>query len=113
MEGCDTPFLRDQLAGPPHLGRDRGNDRQPVAPAGRGMTILPDAPWRNRAALGQLATVLGGGAGEARFVGGAVRDTLLGIDVADIDIATSHAPTEVIARLQDARIKAIPTGLAH
>ncbi len=77
------------------------------------MTILPDAPWRNRAALGQLATVLGGGAGEARFVGGAVRDTLLGIDVADIDIATSHAPTEVIARLQDARIKAIPTGLAH
>ncbi|WP_380786541.1 CCA tRNA nucleotidyltransferase [Sphingomonas sp. R86521] len=77
------------------------------------MTTLPDAPWRNRVGLEQLATALGAQDGQARFVGGAVRDTLLQLDVADIDIATSHAPTEVIARLQDARIKAIPTGLAH
>lgn len=77
------------------------------------MTILPDAPWRNRAGLDQLATALGAQDGHARFVGGAVRDTLLQLDVADIDIATSHPPAEVIARLQDARIKAIPTGLAH
>ncbi len=75
--------------------------------------MLPDAPWRHRAGLDRLADALGSDAGEARFVGGAVRDTLLGLDVADIDIATSHPPTEVIARLQDARIKAIPTGLAH
>ena len=75
--------------------------------------ILPDAPWRARPALRNLATVLGAAEGQARYVGGAVRDTLLGIPVADIDIATSHAPTEVIERLQDARIKAIPTGLAH
>jgi poly(A) polymerase len=75
--------------------------------------VLPDAPWRHRAGLDRLAAALGSDAGEARFVGGAVRDTLLGLDVADIDIATSHPPTEVIARLQDARIKAIPTGLAH
>ena len=75
--------------------------------------MLPDAPWRHRAGLDRLAAALGSDAGEAHFVGGAVRDTLLGLDVADIDIATSHPPTEVIARLQDARIKAIPTGLAH
>jgi poly(A) polymerase len=75
--------------------------------------ILPDAPWRTRAGLATLATALGAGDGQARYVGGAVRDTLLGVPVADIDIATSHAPDEVVARLADARIKAIPTGLAH
>lgn len=77
------------------------------------MTTLPDAPWRNRPGLDRLAAALGAKEGQARFVGGAVRDTLLQLDVADIDIATAHAPAEVIARLEDARIKAIPTGLAH
>jgi poly(A) polymerase len=75
--------------------------------------ILPDAPWRRREGLEALATVLGAADGESRVVGGAVRDTLLGIDVADVDIATRLPPQEVIERLQDARIKAVPTGLAH
>jgi poly(A) polymerase len=77
------------------------------------MTILPDAPWRARPSLDRLAAVIGAGDGQARYVGGAVRDTLLGIEVADIDIATSLPPAEVLARLEDARIKAVPTGLAH
>ncbi|MGA1800083.1 CCA tRNA nucleotidyltransferase [Sphingomonas sp. 4RDLI-65] len=75
--------------------------------------ILPGAAWRNREGLEALATVLGAAEGESRFVGGAVRDTLLGIEVADVDIATRLPPQEVIERLQDARIKAVPTGLAH
>lgn len=75
--------------------------------------ILPAAPWRQRDGLEALAQVLGTADGESRFVGGAVRDTLLGIDVADVDIATRLPPQEVIERLQDARIKAVPTGLAH
>jgi poly(A) polymerase len=79
----------------------------------RETTMLPDAPWRHRAGLDELATVLGADRGEARFVGGAVRDTLLGLDVADIDIATSHPPAEVLARLRAAGIRAVPTGLAH
>ena len=73
--------------------------------------ILPDAPWRRRQGLIHLAEVLG--PGDARFVGGAVRDTLLGIDVADVDIATRHSPKTVLDLLEAARIKAIPTGLAH
>ncbi|KQU55827.1 polynucleotide adenylyltransferase [Sphingomonas sp. Leaf339] len=73
--------------------------------------VLPDAPWRHRAGLVQLADVLG--TGEARFVGGAVRDTLLGLDVADIDIATRHTPETVLALLKTAGIRAVPTGLAH
>ena len=75
--------------------------------------ILPAAPWRDRDGLEALTRVLGAAEGESRFVGGAVRDTLLGIDVADVDIATRLPPQEVIERLQDARIKAVPTGLAH
>ncbi len=49
----------------------------------------------------------------ARFVGGAVRNALLGLDVGDIDIATPLLPEEVIRRLEAAQIKAVPTGIEH
>ena len=74
---------------------------------------LPDVAWRHRTGLDALCAVLGADQGRVRFVGGAVRDALLGIDVADIDLATTHAPEQVIALLKGAGIKAIPTGLAH
>lgn len=74
---------------------------------------LPLAAWRDRPGLDRLAAALGAEQGAARYVGGAVRDTLLGLPVADIDIATRHAPQEVVARLEAAGIKAIPTGIAH
>jgi poly(A) polymerase len=74
---------------------------------------LPDAPWRHRPGLDGLLRALGSTKGEARFVGGAVRDTLLGQPVSDIDIATIHEPHHVLERLQAAGIKAIPTGMAH
>jgi poly(A) polymerase len=51
--------------------------------------------------------------GEARFVGGVVRNALLGIAVNDIDIATPLTPDEVTKRLQAAGIKAVPTGIEH
>lgn len=76
-------------------------------------TCLPPAEWRSLPGLDRLATILGGEAGEARFVGGAVRDSLLEIAVADVDLATCHAPETVMARLKDAGIRAVPTGLAH
>lgn len=75
--------------------------------------ILPDAPWRHRAGLDRLCTALGAQGGESRFVGGAVRDTLLGIAVNDIDIATRLSPDDVCDRLRAAHIKAVPTGIAH
>lgn len=73
--------------------------------------ILPDADWRTRPGVAELTAALG--TGNARFVGGAVRDTLLGLPVADIDVATRHAPEAVVDLLEAARIKAIPTGIAH
>ena len=49
----------------------------------------------------------------ALFVGGCVRDSLLGRDVGDVDIATALAPDIVSKRIEDAGLKAVPTGLAH
>jgi poly(A) polymerase len=60
-----------------------------------------------------LLSVLGAAEGETRYVGGCVRDTLLGVPVSDVDLATRLMPEEVIARLKRAKIKAVPTGLAH
>ena len=51
--------------------------------------------------------------GAARFVGGAVRNALLGEAVGDIDIATPLVPDEVMRRLQAARLGAVPTGIEH
>jgi len=76
------------------------------------MVTLPDAAWRHRDGLSALVDRLGGGE-TTRVVGGAVRDTLLGLDVSDIDMATRLPPADVLARLEAAGIKAVPTGLAH
>ena len=51
--------------------------------------------------------------GDARFVGGAVRNALLGVSVADIDIAVPMPPTESLARLRARGIKVVETGLEH
>jgi poly(A) polymerase len=51
--------------------------------------------------------------GEARFVGGAVRNALLGAAVVDIDIAVPMPPSEAIARLVSNNIKVVETGLDH
>ncbi len=53
------------------------------------------------------------GPGNSRFVGGAVRDTLLGLPVQDLDLATSLSPYEVMRRCGTAGIKSVPTGIAH
>ncbi|HYJ29759.1 MAG TPA: CCA tRNA nucleotidyltransferase [Allosphingosinicella sp.] len=74
---------------------------------------LPRAAWRARPELRRLLDVLGARAGETRFVGGCVRDTLLGFAVSDVDLATRIAPEAVLGRLGDAGIKAVPTGIAH
>jgi poly(A) polymerase len=70
-------------------------------------------PWMvEPATCAVLAALLAGGV-EARFVGGSVRDALLGKQIGDIDIATPASPERVIELLEKAGIKAVPTGLAH
>jgi poly(A) polymerase len=53
------------------------------------------------------------GKDHARFVGGAIRNALMGREVTDIDIATPLAPDNVIGNLKAAGIGVIPTGIAH
>ena len=50
---------------------------------------------------------------EVRFVGGCVRDALAGRPVKDIDLATADPPEKVISLLEQAGLKAVPTGIAH
>lgn len=50
---------------------------------------------------------------DARLVGGAVRDLLAGLPVADFDLATARAPADVMRVLGEAGIRTVPTGLAH
>ncbi|MGB5484671.1 CCA tRNA nucleotidyltransferase [Parasphingorhabdus sp.] len=71
---------------------------------------LPPADWMARRGLAALIAALDG---KARFVGGAVRDTLLGLEVKDVDIATPLLPVDVMDRLTAASIKVVPTGIAH
>jgi poly(A) polymerase len=73
--------------------------------------ILPAAAWTRREDLAQLIATLG--AGKVRYVGGAVRDTLLGLEVKDIDLATVLVPEEVVALLKTAGIRTVPTGIEH
>ncbi|MFN3523482.1 MAG: CCA tRNA nucleotidyltransferase [Phenylobacterium sp.] len=54
-----------------------------------------------------------GGPGCARFVGGCVRNSLLGAGIDDIDIATILAPPAVIAAVEAAGLRAVPTGVEH
>ncbi|MBL0914828.1 MAG: CCA tRNA nucleotidyltransferase [Sphingopyxis sp.] len=75
------------------------------------MTALPDSAWRKAPGLRRIVAALG--ADKVKIGGGAVRDTLLGLPVTDIDIATPLLPDEVVARLEAADIKVIPTGIAH
>lgn len=50
---------------------------------------------------------------QALFVGGCVRNALLGAPVADIDIATDARPERVIALASAAGLKPVPTGIEH
>ena len=71
------------------------------------------AKWRRRRGTARLLDALGAGEGLTRYVGGAVRDELLGLKVNDVDLATRLKPEDVIERLGQARIKAVPTGIEH
>jgi poly(A) polymerase len=73
--------------------------------------LLPQADWTRREDLSALIAALG--PGQARYVGGAVRDTLLGHPVKDVDIATPLHPDAVIKRLTAAGIRTVPTGIEH
>jgi poly(A) polymerase len=76
-------------------------------------TSIGVKPWMQAAETRAVMAALeaAGGAGCARFVGGCVRNTVIGRPVADIDIATTLTPDRVTAALKAAGLKAVPTGV--
>jgi len=70
-----------------------------------------DCDWLQREDLRALVDALGADA--VRYVGGAVRDSLLRLPVKDIDMATRLSPQVVTDRLEAAGLRAVPTGIEH
>ncbi|MBU1385635.1 MAG: CCA tRNA nucleotidyltransferase [Alphaproteobacteria bacterium] len=78
-------------------------------------TRLAGQPWLTASATRAVIAALeaAGGPGCARFVGGCVRNSLIGQPVADIDIATTLKPEDTDRAIRAAGLKAVPTGIAH
>jgi poly(A) polymerase len=79
------------------------------------MTSLADQDWLTRPATRAVIAALEAEGGPAcvRFVGGCVRNSLMGQPVDDIDLATRLTPEIAMAALKAAGLKVVPTGLAH
>jgi poly(A) polymerase len=80
---------------------------------GRTDRKLDGASWFTSGALPRLLGVLDSDGEEARVVGGAVRNALLRMPIAEIDIATTAIPKEVVKRVSAAGFKPVPTGIEH
>jgi len=75
--------------------------------------LLSDAPWLASGPAARVLDLLNADGEEARVIGGAVRNALMGIPLGDIDIATTALPNEVVRRAKQAGIKSVPTGIEH
>jgi len=82
----------------------------PLKPVGR---LDPPPPWMSDRSVRRLLGALAKGGIAARFVGGCVRNTVLGRPVDDIDIAVDKPPETVMRALEAADLKVVPTGLRH
>src|SRR6186713_2950 len=92
----------------------RAGDCEIMTPqAGRTDRKFSNAAWLTSGALPRLLTVLDCEGEEARAVGGAVRNALLGVPVLEVDVATTAVPDEVVKRVTAAGFKAVPTGIEH
>ncbi|QKV17087.1 CCA tRNA nucleotidyltransferase [Oricola thermophila] len=72
-----------------------------------------DADWLRGEALQGILSALSEGGEEARVVGGAVRNHLLGQEIGDIDIATTCLPEETVRRAEAAGYRTVPSGIEH
>lgn len=71
------------------------------------------APWLGSGPLARLLAVLDSEGEETRVVGGAVRNTLLGLPPGDVDLATTAVPEVVMRRATAAGFHTVPTGIEH
>jgi poly(A) polymerase len=81
-----------------------------VSSAPRSMAGLP---WFEAAPMRAIFAGLNTGRHETRVVGGAVRNSLMGLPVTEVDFATTATPDEVMELARQAGLKTAPTGLLH
>jgi poly(A) polymerase len=74
---------------------------------------LAGADWLSAPAVQAVFALLESEGEEARVVGGAVRNALMGLAVTDVDFATTATPDRVMALAGAAGVKAVPTGYEH
>ena len=74
---------------------------------------LSKAPWLNEPRLQQVMHVITAAGGEVRVAGGAIRNSLLGEPISDVDLATTMLPEDVMRVCKAAGFGVHPTGLAH
>lgn len=70
-------------------------------------------PWMTLPKTRAVLDALAAGGISVRFVGGCVRDAVIGRRISDIDLATDASPERVMELLEAAGLKVVPTGLAH
>jgi poly(A) polymerase len=74
---------------------------------------LTGVPWLTSGPVARVLAMLNADGEEARVVGGAVRNALLGAPIGEIDLATTALPSEVERRAGAAGLKSVPTGIDH
>jgi poly(A) polymerase len=72
-----------------------------------------EAPWLSTPVARATLAALGDAGHQALYVGGCVRNALIGAGPTDIDIATDATPDRVTAICEQAGLHVVPTGLAH
>ncbi|MFK7745033.1 MAG: CCA tRNA nucleotidyltransferase [Roseobacter sp.] len=77
------------------------------------ITLPPDTDWLHDADAQAICAAVSSGGAQVFFVGGCVRDAILGLRGSDVDISTDATPTEVTELAQAAGFKVVPTGLDH
>ena len=74
---------------------------------------LSNAAWLNEPRLQAVMRVITEAGGEVRVAGGAIRNSLLGEPISDVDLATTMLPEDVMRVCKAAGYGVHPTGLAH
>jgi len=74
---------------------------------------LAEAEWLSRPATRAVFAALSAEGAQARAVGGAVRNALMGTPVKDVDIATTALPADVMRLAANAGLHPVPTGVEH
>ena len=72
-----------------------------------------DAPWLGDSSARAVCDAIAQGGYQIFFVGGCVRNALLGAPVSDVDMSTNATPEQVISLTQTAGLKPVPTGIDH